>query len=268
MNPTKLQVLITVKTYPIPSSTYDELVCTAGVTENGDFIRLYPINFRELAEHQQYRKYQWIELDAVKHTGRDKRKESFRPITESIVVRGDPIPTHRGSWSERGQYVLAKKTRSMEDLWDRQAADHTSLGVFRPKEVQDLVISPDDTDWKPSFKAELRQQRIWEDRTVSREPLRKVPFKFHYRFSCDDSRCRGHKMMIEDWEVGALFWRLADQGTSHEEASELVKQKFLRELCGGDKDSHFFVGTVLNYPRSWIVLGVFYPKKQQPTLFD
>lgn len=40
-----LRVLITVKTYPIPSDTYDELVCTAGVTENGDFVRLYPIRF-------------------------------------------------------------------------------------------------------------------------------------------------------------------------------------------------------------------------------
>ena len=27
-----LRVLITIKTYPIPSSKYDELVCTAGVT--------------------------------------------------------------------------------------------------------------------------------------------------------------------------------------------------------------------------------------------
>jgi len=106
------------------------------VTENGDSIRLYPINFRELAEHQQYRKYQWIELDAVKLTGRDNRKESFRPITESIVVRGDPIPTHRGSWSARGQYVLGKKARSMEDLWDCQAADLTSLGALVPSKCR------------------------------------------------------------------------------------------------------------------------------------
>ena len=38
-----LKVLIVVKTYPIPSARYDELVCTAGVTESGDFVRLYPI---------------------------------------------------------------------------------------------------------------------------------------------------------------------------------------------------------------------------------
>ena len=51
----KLRVLITVKTYPIPSSRYDELVCTAGVTETGDLVRLYPINFRDLPFSKQYR---------------------------------------------------------------------------------------------------------------------------------------------------------------------------------------------------------------------
>lgn len=50
-----LRVLITVKTYPIPSSKYDELVCTAGVTEAGDFVRLYPINFLDLPYDKQYK---------------------------------------------------------------------------------------------------------------------------------------------------------------------------------------------------------------------
>ena len=68
----KLKVLITVKTYPIPSPKYDELVCTAGVTESGDFIRLYPINFRDLPYSKQYRKYQWIEWMVWDET-REKR---------------------------------------------------------------------------------------------------------------------------------------------------------------------------------------------------
>ena len=53
----EMRVLITVKTHPIPSSKYDELVCTAGVTETGDFVRLYPINFRDLSYDKQYKKY-------------------------------------------------------------------------------------------------------------------------------------------------------------------------------------------------------------------
>ena len=69
-----LKILITVKTYPIPSAKYDELVCTAGVKENGNFVRLYPLNFRDLPYSQKYQKYQWIEVEAEKHTGRDNRK--------------------------------------------------------------------------------------------------------------------------------------------------------------------------------------------------
>ena len=266
----KLRVLITVKTYPIPSSKYDELVCTAGVTESGEFIRLYPINFRDLPYSQQYKKYQWIELKAIKHTGRDQRKESYRPIDESIRLDGKPIPSNPGNWSERAKYALASKAMSMEDLHDRQKADRTSLGVFKPKRVLDLEISDDAADWKPTFKAALAQQRIWENRKASLKPPRKVPFKFHFRFECDDSRCNGHKMMIEDWELGALFWRLVDKGESQEVAARKVKEKFLEDLCGLDKDTHFFVGTILNYPKNWVVIGIFYPKlqNQMPSLFD
>ena len=45
-------------------------------------------------------------------------------------------------------------------------------------------------------------------------------------------------MMIEDWEVGALFWRLVDQGHSHKVAAEKVRGKFLHELCDNDRDTH------------------------------
>ncbi len=259
----KFKVLITVKTYPIPSAKYDELACTAGVTETGDFIRLYPVNFRDLPFSQQYKKYQWIEVVAEKHQGRDVRKESYRPDCDSIKILGEPIPSNPGNWATRAQYALAKKARSMEELYELQRADRTSLGVFKPKKINDLVITPDDPDWKPAFKAALQQARLWETRTVSKEPPRKVPFKFQYKFECDDPRCKSnHQMMIEDWEVGALFWRLVDQGDSHNDAAKKVRDKFLQELCGSDKNSHFFVGTILAHPNTWVIIGVFYPKIQ------
>ena len=259
--PEHLRVLITVKTHPIPSSKYDELVCTAGVTATGDFIRLYPINFRDLPYSQQYKKYQWLEVDAVKHKGRDSRKESYRPDCNSIRLVGEPLSS-ANNWAERSQYALASPSQSMEALRAKQDDDKTSLGIFRPKEVFDLVVSPDDPDWKAGFKAALMQRRLWENRKASKEPPRKVPFKFQYKFSCDDPRCKGsHQMMIEDWEVGALYWRCVNNGASPEEASRLVKQKFLGELCGPDRDTHFYVGTILAHPKSWVVIGVYWPKK-------
>jgi len=266
-----LKVLITVKTHPIPSSKYDELVCTAGVTEAGDFVRLYPINFRDLSYSQQYKKYQWLEVDAKKHTGRDSRKESYRPQCDSIRLIGEPLSTEN-NWAERSRYALAKCSQSMEELYAKQNADRTSLGIFKPKEVRDFIWVPSDVDWKPSFKAALNQQRLWETRKASKEPPRKVPWKFQYKFACDDPRCKGtHQIMIEDWEIGALYWKCVDSGASPAEACQKVKQKFLEQLCSSDRDTHFYVGTIMAHPKTWVIIGVFYPKKtavpQQASLF-
>lgn len=256
------------KTYPIPSSKYDELVCTAGVTELGDFARLYPIRFRDLPYSQQYKKYQWIEVDVERHTGRDTRKESFRPYEDTLKILGKPISTGKGNWGERGKYVLSKRAQSMEDLYDMQKTDDTSLGIIRPKQFLDLEITPDEPEWKPQFLHELRQQRLWDDRKTTREPPRKIPWKFHYRFECDDKRCNGnHRMMIEDWEAGALYWKCIDKGATPQEASLKVKTKFLDQICASNKDTHLFVGTVLGHG-TWVVIGVYWPPKQPALLFE
>ena len=257
----RLKVLITVKTYPIPSAKYGELVCTAGVTEAGDFTRLYPVNFRDQPYSKQYRKYQWIEVEAEKHHGRDTRKESYRPYCDTLVMLGEPIPTKAGDWSARGHYVLKNVARSIEELRERQEHDGTSLGIIRPKIVHDLIAEPTEREWKGSFLEELRQARLWDDRTASKEPPRKVPFKFQYVFNCDDPRCTGHRMMNEDWELGALFWRLIDGGATEAEAVEKVREKFFVEMCGPNHDTHFFVGTILAHRKSWVVIGSFWPKK-------
>ena len=47
------KILILVKTYPSLSKKYEELVCTAGMDENGDWFRLYPIPFRKLKDQKQ-----------------------------------------------------------------------------------------------------------------------------------------------------------------------------------------------------------------------
>jgi hypothetical protein len=259
-----LKVLITVKTFPIPSAKYDELVCTAGVNERGDFLRLYPINFRDLPQRQRYQKYQWIEVDAEKHTKPDSRKESYRPKCETIQLVGEPLPS-KHNWAERSRYVLAKASRSIEELQAKQAADRTSLGIFRPKEVIDLVVRQTEPDWKPSSRANTAQNRLWETRKASREPLPKLPFKFQYRFTCDDARCNGHQMMVEDWEVGALYSRCVGSGATPTEACSAVRQTFFDKLCAPDRDTHFYVGTIAAHPKSWVVIGVYWPPKVATT---
>ncbi len=68
-------------------------------------------------------------------------------------------------------------------------------------------------------------------------------------------------MTNEDWEVGALYWNLVDRGATPEEAAAKVKQKFLEEICSPERETYFYVGTVLSYPKSWLVIGTFWPRK-------
>ena len=87
------KVLITVMTYPHPSTNAEhmELVCVAGITEDKQWVRLYPINYRYRPQHQQFHKYQWIEVDlALRGDGNDKRKESRKPHLDSIKICGNP----------------------------------------------------------------------------------------------------------------------------------------------------------------------------------
>ncbi len=260
----RLKVLITVKTAPIPSKKYDELVCTAGVLEDGTFVRLYPVNFRDLPYDEQYKKYQWVTVDAERHTGRDARKESWRPTSE--LELGDIIsPEKDPTWSRRAAIVRPERAQSMEQLHDLQEVDNTSLGIVKPKIIHDLVISPDSESWNAGFISALKQQRLWDVRKQTKEPPRKMPWRFRYKFECHDSRCRGHEMMIEDWEVHRLYWRLVDEGNTPEQAATQVRQKFLETLCGKSRDVHFYVGTVLEYG-TWVVIGVWWPArpKQEP----
>ena len=74
------KVFITVKTYPNPSASYVETVCTAGIVEGEGWVRLYPVPYRvsEGYTGKQFKKYQWITVDVVKRplSSGDKRPES------------------------------------------------------------------------------------------------------------------------------------------------------------------------------------------------
>ncbi len=253
--PHRMQVLITVKTYPLPSQSYQELVCTAGVQPDGSFVRLYPIDYRYQPYWRWYRKYQWIEVEAEKHD-RDPRKESYRPKLETLRPLGKPLGT-KNKWSERKKIVLARGTQTMEELYDLQRSEGASLGIVRPREVRDLAVEEVERDWKPEWQALFRQQRLFGPQ---QKPLAKIPYRFSYRFACDDPRCNGHEMMIEDWELGQLFLQMREKYVDEKVAVQKVRDKFFGQMCAPDIDTHFFVGTTMQYG-SWIVLGVFWPKK-------
>jgi hypothetical protein len=107
------RVLITVRTYPLPAHRGIEVSCTAGVTSNGNWIRLFPIPYRFLKPDQRFTKYQWIEVDAT-HPRGDTRPESYTLRMDSIRRR-EFIGT-ADQWQTRKDIIFPLRRNSLCEI--------------------------------------------------------------------------------------------------------------------------------------------------------
>ena len=250
------RLLVLVKTYPHPSEGSFELVCTACLTEDGEWLRLYPVDFRYQPASRRFKKYQWITVDLARRTAdKDGRRESRTPDLTSIEL-GEQLPP--GDWADRREVVDRAPIRTMEELHALYESNRTSLGIVRPSEIIDVEVTPCSRDWPDRWRKLFSQVSLFGER---RKPLYKVPFSFRYVFRCDDSD-EIYKRLILDWELGALFWGEVKRLGSEEEAAASVRHKFLDQMCAPDRETRFFVGTRWPY-NTWLVLGVFWPPKVQ-----
>jgi hypothetical protein len=200
----KKRVFILVKTYPTISEHYSELVCTAGILEDGSWIRLYPMPFRLLNDDQKYPKYTWVSVNAERNTS-DFRPESYRPDISTVTVESKPV---KADWDERHRIIFKSKCvyANLQMLIDEaKSSARTSLAIFKPTKILDFVIEPDGRDWDAKKLASLQSQsqQLNLFKTIKEiedefRVVQKVPYKFSYRF--EDDSGRRSKMMIEDWE--------------------------------------------------------------------
>lgn len=272
----KQRILITVKTYPQLSKTYGETVCTAGLREDGSWVRLYPVPFRRLDEKQQYSKYDWIECHASRRT-KDPRPESFRPEDLSELVAVGSLNTS-SRWRERRRLVLGTATvfDRLEPLIAAAHANERSLAVFKPTRVLDWVVEEDDREWDPDTLAAMRQNTLqldlFDDNSWRQtfEVVQKVPWKFSYRF--EDADGRESTLQVLDWEAGALYWNcVRDSDGDEHDARSKVRQKYFDTFT--QTDLHFFLGTTAAFhrfaPNPWLIVGVFPgPHDSQLELFS
>lgn len=275
------KVLITVKTYPLPSSKYEELVCTAGLLEDGKWIRIYPIPFRSLPFGKRFAKFQWIELDLMRNSSKDFRPESYRPIgdAENSIKLLEHLDTKiKGNWERRKEIVLKEVFTNFKELIKIAYSDQAkSLATVKPLEIIDFEIEEDKRDWKQQWQSLYEQYNLFDmnkdGENFLKDKLNKVPYKYYYKFITEGDE-KPRRLMIEDWEIGALYWNSL-RSTEGDEmaANELVKKRYFLEFLE-EKDLYLFVGTTLQYhrrkaPNPFVIIGVFYPPKDksEPTLF-
>jgi hypothetical protein len=264
------KVLITVKTYPTISRKYDELVCTAGLLEDGTWVRIYPLPFRKLDYESRYNKYQWLELPLEKNAS-DARPESFRVSDMDKIRLLDKIDTS-DEWTERRNIILGKPEIHIDlsKLIERANNNELSLAVFKPDKIKKFVIENTEREW-PKDKLEILREKAKqlslfdtpEEIINEFKVVQKLPYKFSYTFT--DIKGKESTLMIEDWEIGALYWSCLQLASGDEEiALEKVRQKYYDDFI--KKDLYLFLGTTQKFhgwaKNPFVIIGVFYPPYQ------
>lgn len=260
----KERILITVKTYPTLSRKYGETVCTAGVREDGTWIRIYPVPFRRLDEKEQYKKFDWLECHLLRNP-RDPRPETFRPTDQNELQPVGHIGTGH-NWRERRRILLqtARVYDRLDELIADAKANRISLAVFKPARVLSFVWEDDTRDWAPGKLRQMRELHsqfdLFDDNSWRKtfQVIPKLPYSFSYRF--EDAAGKKSEMQVLDWEVGALYWNcLRNAGGNEQTALVKVWQKYWDTFL--DKDLHFFLGTTQQFhfvaPNPWVIIGVF-----------
>lgn len=272
----KEHILITVKTYPTLSTSYGELVCTAGLREDGTWVRIYPIPFRQLQEYQKFEKYRIIEA-GISRNKRDPRPESHKVDTGSLTLT-ETILSTKDAWRERRNWVL-HRGQVFDDLGEliNLANDENalSLATFKPSEIVNFKAEAQAPDWDEkkivALQALSKQGELfpeWEPANLTKL-VNKLPWKFSYTIL--DRKGRESTMMIEDWEIGALYWACLKASASPEEAVAKVRQMYFDRFI--TLDTYLFLGTTREWhgrgKNPFLVVGVFYPPHQnQPELFE
>ncbi len=144
----------------------------------------------------------------------------------------------------------------------------TSLATFRPSEIIDFIYESCDREWDKkkldAVKSNNAQHNLFEETNKLFQVVKKIPYEFSYIFISEDGKKR--KLMIEDWELGELYWNCLKSSNGDEEiACQKVRAKYFDYMVN-KCNLHFFLGTTQKFnnigPNPFIIIGTFYPLKE------
>ncbi|MDO9538059.1 MAG: hypothetical protein Q7J68_07050 [Thermoplasmata archaeon] len=250
----KKRITIITKAYPEPSQKHGDVACTVGITEEGEWIRLYPIDMRHFVGANKISKYDVIEVMCEKDTDKLGRKESHKVRADSITIIDRGLTKPKVDWVARNKIVLPGVSCSIQELKDAYESDKTSLGLIRPTELLDFIK----TD-----QLEIYERNGWSF-TVNLDgemipKVTKIPHIFKYKFKCQCCNDSEHNMQCEDWE---LFESYRSWGPRYQDPDILwgkLKERYFDWMLK-ERDIHFVMGMYSQYP-TWFIIGIYYPPK-------
>ena len=254
------RILIWGKTYPELSDKYGETVCTAGCLEDGSPVRIYPIPFRLMDGYGQYSLYQWITAP-IRPSPDDPRPESYK-INVDKIDPGEKIDTDPG-WMKRRQVIEKDSSWHFDSVEDLQAAQQQtgqSLGMVPVGEVSRVYIQKRSDEKEKEHYKELRAKRAQNNLFQDESPphLQFQKHRIRVEWKCGTlgdihPDCDGHDMTILDWGLAEL---------ARKKDPKKAKRKMETLSDVNTHELKFFLGNMLAYPKSFTIVGLWYPKRE------
>lgn len=240
----KEKLLVIAKAYPEYSKKYHSfLMCTAGLTEDEEWRRIFPIPIGEFFK-TTFKKREWIEYEIRDEHG-DQRKESKKVFPATIR------PTGEYEDIEAIRTRFQRKCSSLESLSEQYKVDKTSIGVIKPQlgdfDMKERNNSKEKEAWL-KFQTTLFP-------TFAVDILHKYP---RYIFKCSKDCNNQHKIMCEDVEAIELCRKL-NRKYDENRAYDATKEKLFDWMK--TRDLYFVVGTHFIYA-TWIIISLIYPEKR------
>jgi hypothetical protein len=234
------EAIILVKAVPQFGSKHGETVCCAGITPEGEWVRLYPISFRTLDEAKQFRRWDRVRFRWRKPP-EDHRPESRRVDHQSVEIVGNLKP------AEHVRFLAPFEVSSV----NAERAKGRTLALLRPHklkfyiEERELAEIEEERERNQQFAA---QADLFNAKKIV--PYEPCPYRFKYSYETDDGMRDG---TCQDWETDATFYNLQKRYGVKGALGHMEK------VFGRDypkKGMVFAMGTHSLYPDVWLINAV------------
>ena len=231
-------VLVLVKALPHVGEKHGETVCCAGVTEDRQWRRQFPVPFRYL-ENQKFSRWQWIEYDWR------KPKDDKRPESQS-VQEGNIRPGKTMLVKERAGFLAPLVFGSTTEAAERGdtltlVRPRDSVFSFKKKSAKDLEKE------RRGYHAAAAQLSFL---TQQQEPLTPCSYEFRFKYRTDDGP---HDHACGEWETAAMYDKFARR---YGEKNGLRKMEDVFNFEYPEKGMVFALGTHSRVPSRWLLVGI------------
>jgi hypothetical protein len=204
------EAVILVKAATQAGRRHEEAICCAGVTPQGEWVRLYPVSFRFAEDAKRFSRWDKIRF-RWRASADDPRPESRLIEQNSIEIFGK-LP-----FSERHEFLSRLEVKALNTPEQKGK----SLALLRPRNARFMIERKTDreiTEEERTYESVVQQTAL--SGAIMINPQKPCPYRFKYKYSIDDG---DREEIYQDWNINAAFSNLSRSFGEAQTLSRIVQ---------------------------------------------